>query len=190
LPYGDDVFNDFVANDPICNLRLLHYPPHTSKDPRQRGAGAHTDFGAITLLLQDMSGGLEVLDYATGQYVPVDPNPDAYVVNIGDMMQMWTKGVYKSTMHRVINKGSGDRYSMPFFFDGNAEVKLNPLDGSAPPDGDAPTVLEHMAERFGTTYGPFVDEKPKASSTGSTVVKDQPTTSGIAMQPQGVSVEG
>jgi isopenicillin N synthase-like dioxygenase len=45
LPYGDDVFDDFKSNDPICALRLLHYPPQTSTDARQLGAGAHTDFG-------------------------------------------------------------------------------------------------------------------------------------------------
>jgi isopenicillin N synthase-like dioxygenase len=45
LPYGDDIFKDFVSNDPICALRLLHYPPQTTKDERQFGVGAHTDFG-------------------------------------------------------------------------------------------------------------------------------------------------
>jgi isopenicillin N synthase-like dioxygenase len=176
MPYGDDIFKDFVANDPICNLRLLHYPKHESTDKRQLGAGAHTDFGAITLLLQDSSGGLEVQDHATGEFVPVEPNPNAYVVNIGDMLQMLTNNEYKSNTHRVINKGSGDRYSMPFFFDGNADVKLNPFDGSPPPHGKELTVLEHMSERFGTTYGPFP------------VVDKQPTTNGIAMHTNGVSV--
>ena len=45
LPYGDDIFKDFVSNDPVCALRLLHYPPQVSQDARQLGAGAHTDFG-------------------------------------------------------------------------------------------------------------------------------------------------
>jgi isopenicillin N synthase-like dioxygenase len=49
LPYGDDVFKDFVSIDPICTLRLLHYPPQTSQDERQLGAGAHTDFGLLSL---------------------------------------------------------------------------------------------------------------------------------------------
>lgn len=53
LPYGAGVFDEFVGNDAVASIRLLHYPPDTSNDERQLGAGAHTDFGAITLLLQD-----------------------------------------------------------------------------------------------------------------------------------------
>jgi isopenicillin N synthase-like dioxygenase len=153
LPYGDDIFAEFLSNDPVCALRLLHYPPQRSKDTNQLGAGAHTDFGAITLLLQDDSGGLEVLNDGTGEWVPVDSDPDAYVVNIGDMLDLWTKGIYKSNTHRVINRSAKDRYSMPFFFDGNAEVKLKPFDGSEPVGGKVSTVEEHMLERFATTYG-------------------------------------
>jgi isopenicillin N synthase-like dioxygenase len=152
LNYGADVFKSFVSNDPICTLRLLHYPPRSSGAENQLGAGAHTDFGAVTLLLQDDAGGLEVLDHATGNFVPVQPNPEAYVVNVGDMLSMWTSGVYKSNVHRVINKGVGDRYSVPFFFDGNADTKLAPLDGGEPMGGKVLTVEEHMLERFGTTY--------------------------------------
>ncbi|CAJ2504696.1 Uu.00g120900.m01.CDS01 [Anthostomella pinea] len=153
LPYGDDIFVPFTSNDPVCSIRLLHYPPQKSTDARQLGAGAHTDFGAITLLWQDMSGGLEVYNRATDEWIPVDPNPDSYVVNIGDMLSMWTKNEYKSTVHRVTNKSSGDRYSVPFFFDGNTDVKLDPFDGSEPIGGKALTAEEHMLERFGTTYG-------------------------------------
>ncbi|KAI0021825.1 2og-Fe oxygenase family protein [Xylariomycetidae sp. FL0641] len=153
LPYGDDIFVPFTSNDPVCSIRLLHYPPQASTDARQLGAGAHTDFGAITLLLQDRSGGLEVYDRAADAWVPVHPDPDAYVVNIGDMLAMWTKNVYKSTVHRVINRSRQDRYSVPFFFDGNTDVKLTPFDGSEPIDGVALTAEEHMLERFGTTFG-------------------------------------
>ncbi|CAK7227684.1 hypothetical protein SCUCBS95973_006627 [Sporothrix curviconia] len=153
LPYGDDVFAEFMANDPLCNLRLLHYPPQRSEDVRQLGAGAHTDFGAVTLLYQDTAGGLEVLDAATGDWVPVAPNPDAYVVNVGDMLSLWTKNVYKSNVHRVINRGTSDRYSVPFFFDGNLDHKLVPLDGSAKANAnEVLTVEEHMLRRLGKSY--------------------------------------
>ncbi|KAI1134116.1 Clavaminate synthase-like protein [Hypoxylon sp. FL0543] len=158
LPYGDDVFAPFVSGDPVCAVRLLHYPPQDpSADERQLGAGAHTDFGAITLLLQDSSGGLEVLDHSTNTWVPVAPDPDAYVVNIGDMLALWTKDAYKSTVHRVVNRGGRHRYSVPFFFDGNTDVELAPLDGSEPAalgaDGRVLTAEGHMLERYGTTYG-------------------------------------
>lgn len=108
--------------------------------------------GAITLLLQDSAGGLEVLDDTSNAWHAVLPDPDAYVVNIGDMLSLWTKGIYKSATHRVVNTSGVDRYSVPFFLDGNAEVKLRPLDGSEPVGGTALTVEEHMLERLGTSY--------------------------------------
>ncbi|KKY34942.1 putative 2og-fe oxygenase family [Diaporthe ampelina] len=157
LPYGDDIFHEFVSNDPVCIMRLLHYPPQAqppppSRDQRQLGAGAHTDFGAITLLLQDSSGGLQVQDPHTQSWHAVAPNPDAYVVNIGDMLALWTKGIYRSAVHRVINSSGGHRYSVPFFFDGNAEAKLRPFDGSEPVGGRVVTVEEHMLQRLGASY--------------------------------------
>lgn len=99
-----------------------------------------------------MTGGLEVLDEATGAWHAVAPNPDAYVVNIGDMLSLWTKGIYKSALHRVVNTSGADRYSVPFFFDGNAEVQLRPFDGSEPVGGRVVTVEEHMLQRLGTSY--------------------------------------
>jgi isopenicillin N synthase-like dioxygenase len=77
------------------------------------------------------------------------------VVNVGDMLQIWMSGKYKSRLHRVVNRGGKDRYSVPFFFDGNVECVLRPLDLK---DGEKAgekwvTVEEHMRERFGSTYG-------------------------------------
>lgn len=155
LPYGANVFEEFVSNDAVASIRLLHYPPDTSNDERQLGAGAHTDFGAITLLLQDECGGLQVWNGNEKTWVDVQPNRNSYVVNVGDMLQMWTSGRYKSGLHRVVNRGGKDRYSVPFFFDGNVECVLRPLDLK---DGEGEgkkwlSVEEHMRERFGTTYG-------------------------------------
>jgi len=153
LPYGPDVFSEFVSNDAVSSIRLLHYPPDKSQDDNQLGAGAHTDFGAITLLLQDGTGGLQVWDDEGKEWRDVVPNPAGYVVNVGDMLQMWTGGMYKSSLHRVINRSGGDRYSVPFFFDGNIDTVIRPLDGSEPKDGVVLTVQEHMRERFQSTYG-------------------------------------
>lgn len=100
-----------------------------------------------------MSGGLEVLNDKADEWVPVPPNPDAYVVNIGDMLSIWTKNAYKSAVHRVINTSQKDRYSVPFFVDGNTDVKLIPFDGSEPLTGRVITAEEHMVERLTTTYG-------------------------------------
>jgi isopenicillin N synthase-like dioxygenase len=150
LPYNNPhIFDSFCA-DPLAVVRLLHYPPQPNlDDPKQVGAGAHTDFGAITLLMQDDKGGLQVLKEETKDWIDVQPNRDAYVVNVGDMLQMWTKGEYRSNVHRVINCSGTHRYSVPFFFDGNLDYVLKPLDGSA---GTGVTVEEFMRERFKRTY--------------------------------------
>ena len=143
------IFSQF-CKDPIAVVRLLHYPPHpVDAEANAVGAGAHTDFGAITLLLQDGHSGLQVLNQDTDEWLDVPPNPDAYVVNVGDMLQIWTAGAYKSNVHRVINTSGTERYSVPFFLDGNADCVIKPLDGSA---GKEVTVEEHMLSRFRQTY--------------------------------------
>ena len=159
LPYGPHVFDHFTANKPAAPLRFLRYPPAQKTEGRQLGASAHTDFSAITLLLQDGNPGLEVLDANTDKWVPIAPNPDAYVVNIGDMLSKWTRNEYKSSMHRVLNKNPTDRYSIVFFFDGNLDCPLAPLDGT-PVQGDVLTVEGHMIERMTTSYGK--GPKPKS----------------------------
>ncbi|KAK3938477.1 hypothetical protein QBC46DRAFT_265296 [Diplogelasinospora grovesii] len=154
LPYGPDVFSTFSTGYVVAPLRLLHYPPArpTAKDGVQLGAGAHTDFGAITLLLQDENPGLEVLDTERNVFVPIEPSPAAFVVNVGDMLSAWTGGEYKSSVHRVVNKKPRDRYSVAFFFDGNLDCPLDPLDGSKPPTRDW-TVEKHMMKRIMDSYG-------------------------------------
>ncbi|TID20271.1 putative 2OG-Fe(II) oxygenase family oxidoreductase [Venturia nashicola] len=156
LPGGRrDIFDEFCT-DPLAVVRLLHYPPQLDlEDKKQLGAGAHTDFGAITLLLQDSTAGLQVRKPSSHSeediWINIPPNPHAYVVNVGDMLDTWTKGVYKSNVHRVINKSGEDRYSIAFFFDGNLEVVIKPLDGSEDKGGGM-TVREFMDERYAKSY--------------------------------------
>ncbi|KIX07437.1 uncharacterized protein Z518_02090 [Rhinocladiella mackenziei CBS 650.93] len=144
------VFAEF-CREPIATIRLLHYPPHPETDDASLvGAGAHTDFGAITLLLQDGHSGLQVLNRFTKEWIDVPPTKGAYVVNVGDMLESWTSGAYKSNVHRVVNTSGTDRYSIPFFLDGNADCVIRPLDGSG---GKEFTVEEHMLSRYAATYG-------------------------------------
>lgn len=151
LPYGPDVFSKFSKGNVVAPLRLLHYPPMNEKE-NQHGAGAHSDFGAITLLLQDENEGLEVLNTDTNDFVPIKPTPGALVINVGDMLADWLGGRYKSAVHRVINRRPTDRYSAVFFFDGDVDHVLDPLDGSEPLKKDW-TVEKHMIQRITASYG-------------------------------------
>ncbi|OOF97506.1 hypothetical protein ASPCADRAFT_395723 [Aspergillus carbonarius ITEM 5010] len=152
LPHGagEGIFDRFVR-DPAAPMRLLHYPPMDVIDERQLGASAHTDFGAITLLLQDQVPGLQVHDSDTGAWLDVPPCQDSIVVNVGDMITRWTAGEYKSSVHRVINRSGTHRYSIAFFFDGNVDCLLDPLDGTTAPGGSI-TVEKHMIECIRSSY--------------------------------------
>lgn len=157
LPYGPHVFDELEANDPLWLLRLLHYPPDTENvagKKQQLGSGEHTDFGAITLLLQDEHPGLEVQDSETGEWHGVPPQKDVYIVNMADVMSIMTRGDYRSSVHRVWNKNNDDRFSVVYFFDGNLDYKLRPLDEHAGNrDDKTPTIEEHVKARLMSSYG-------------------------------------
>jgi isopenicillin N synthase-like dioxygenase len=115
-------------------------------------AGAHTDFGCTTILLQQPNQhGLQVLYPPTNSWIPVPAKEDVLIVNVGDLLQKWTKGEYRSAVHRVVNVSETDRYSVPFFYHGNLGTKLAPLDGSD--DGEEETVEEHIRGRFVKSFG-------------------------------------
>jgi isopenicillin N synthase-like dioxygenase len=153
LPAGH--FDSFMRQ-PICTTRLLHYPPQpAAAAPGQIGCGAHTDWGAVTLLAQDDAGGLQV-QRADGSWLDATPIPGALVVNAGDMMQRWTNDRWRSTMHRVVNRHSGrDRWSIAYFFDLDGDAPILPLAccvSEANPARYGPiTAAEHLAEMYRRT---------------------------------------
>jgi len=152
LPAG--YFDDFMRH-PTCTARLLHYPPQPADAaPGQIGCGAHTDWGALTLLAQDEAGGLQV--QTLDGWIDVPPNPDVLVVNAGDMMPRWTNDRWRSTPHRVINRLSGrDRWSIAYFFDLDDEASIEPLEvcvSAANPPRYAPiTAGQHLVEMYRRT---------------------------------------
>jgi len=152
LPWG---FFDACLEDHMSTLRLLHYPPHPDADAaREVGCGAHTDWGAITVLAQDASG-LEIR-HAAGHWIPAPVLPGTYIVNLGDMLARWTNDLYASTPHRVLNRSSNDRYSAAFFFDPafHTRVECLPTCQSAerPPLYPPITSGEHLAEMHRRTH--------------------------------------
>lgn len=107
----DEKFFDGFTNVGDNTLRLLHYP-EVRKDvfkinPGQVRAGAHSDYGSITLLFQDQRGGLQVKS-PTGVFVDATPIKDTCVVNAGDLLARWSNDTIKSTIHRVVEPPSGD----------------------------------------------------------------------------------
>jgi isopenicillin N synthase-like dioxygenase len=113
LALPEDYF-DSKTTHPSANSRMMYYP---AGSPRKDdvGLGAHTDYQCFTILLCSSAPGLEIMS-PSGEWVQAPIVPGGLIVNIGDMMMRWTNGLYKSTMHRVINRTGEERYSVPLFF--------------------------------------------------------------------------
>jgi isopenicillin N synthase-like dioxygenase len=121
-------------------LRLNYYP--ACDDPAgadaESGTGArfgvnhHTDAGALTVLLQDEQAGLQVRH--DGGWSLVEPRSDALVVNIGDIVQVWSNDRYRAPLHRVLASRDKDRYSAPFFFNPSYDTIYRPLVSNCNPE--------------------------------------------------------
>jgi isopenicillin N synthase-like dioxygenase len=125
---------DTLFTEPLALMRMLRYPalssyPVDSKDKIYLGAGEHTDYGCITILLQDANNdGLQIRH--NNEWIRVPPVDNTLVVNIGDAMEVWTSGLYKATTHRVVlapESMTKPRFSIPFFFEPNYETMMNKM---------------------------------------------------------------
>ena len=153
-----EAYFDATSDSPMVTLRMLRYPPHpVDADERTFGAGAHTDWGALTLLAQDAHGGLEVA-LPDGSWLAAPPVTDTFIVNLGDMMPRWTNGRYRSSMHRVRNtlsKGQ-ERYSIPFFYEPDYLAQIVAVPGTLAagekPLFEACTAGEHLKQMYQKTY--------------------------------------
>ena len=129
---ADYMREDFATNH-TGFLRLNYFPtedPMADSDIEHQavadlGIHHHTDAGALTVLLQDDVGGLQV--YKDGYWHNIPPVPGAIVINTGDMMQVWSNDIYNAPIHRVLAMETKDRYSLPFFFNPSATSKVKPL---------------------------------------------------------------
>jgi isopenicillin N synthase-like dioxygenase len=153
---------DFFAgriDRPLATLRLLRYPAPSpspvAAEADRPGAGAHTDYGNVTLLATDGVAGLQVRR-RDGGWIDVPALPGAFVCNIGDCLMRWTNDVYVSTPHRV-RRPVAERHSIAFFLDPNPEALVAAIPSCVPP-GEAPrhapiTTHDHLQQRFAATYG-------------------------------------
>ncbi|WP_197064725.1 isopenicillin N synthase family dioxygenase [Leptolyngbya sp. KIOST-1] len=147
-------------------LRLLHYPPLAQlPQPGQTRAGAHSDYGTLTLLFQDDVGGLEVLS-AQGDWVAAPAIPGTVLINTGDLTERWSNGVFRSTRHRVGLSGArqsgavaGDRYSIAFFCEPDPATDIVCLPTCQGPDNPPRyppiTAQEYLLSRLQATYTPL-----------------------------------
>jgi isopenicillin N synthase-like dioxygenase len=117
-------FERHLTGDPLVLFRIFHYPPLRAGDERW-SVGEHTDYGLITILAQDESGGLEV--GGSDGWIAAPAMADAFVVNLGDMLERMTGGRYKSTPHRVHNTSGVDRLSFPLFLDPAWDAEVRPV---------------------------------------------------------------
>ncbi|KAG0211268.1 hypothetical protein BGX28_008213 [Mortierella sp. GBA30] len=116
LGLEESFFREMFGPDPYYRLKCARYP--SVKQAATIGCGAHKDTGFLTVLLQDMVGGLQGQNPKTKQWMDTQPIPGTFIVTMGASIERLTGGLYHATVHRVLNNTSGqDRYSIPFFFD-------------------------------------------------------------------------
>lgn len=131
---------------PMALLRGNYYPQRPDwAGAKDFGIATHTDYGCLTLLATDGLPGLEVRKRGGG-WIPVSAEPGTFVINFGEMMEVWTDGLVRATPHRVVG-GVNERISVPLFFNPAHDTNVAPL-------GSDKVVLagEHLAARFGETY--------------------------------------
>lgn len=140
-----------TANRPVSRGSSVYYPPQAAgMGDDQFGVAPHTDYGCLTLVWQDDTGGLEVLG-ASGEWLTAVPVEDSLVVNIGDLLARWTNDRFKSTPHRVVNRSGHERCSMALFWDPNHDTLIDPrvvCQAGESPKYQAVTVGDYILERY------------------------------------------
>lgn len=153
LNIGADYFDERTHNGNSI-LRAIHYPPITREPASAIRAESHEDINLITLLVGASAGGLQLLNME-GQWLPIVPEDDEIVINVGDMLQRLTNNYLKSTTHRVVNPPREEwhlpRLSIPFFLHPRSEMDLSCLEDCV--TADRPLAYAPI------TAGEYLDER-------------------------------
>ncbi|MFF0063633.1 isopenicillin N synthase family dioxygenase [Streptomyces sp. NPDC005279] len=145
-----DFYDEIFADRPHLHLKLVRYPG-SAGDGSEQGVGAHKDYGFLTLLHQDEIGGLQV-QRGDGLFHEVPPIPGAFVVNLGELLEVATNGYLLATNHRVVSPaGATERYSVPFFYNPRLDARIAPV--PFPHVADAPGVTADPANPLFAEYG-------------------------------------
>ena len=155
-------FRQHYTRDPLVLFRIFNYPHAESAQIGETvwGVGEHTDYGLLTILRQDATGGLQVK--SRSRWIDAPPIPGSFLCNIGDMLERLTRGIYRSTPHRVINTSPRDRLSFPFFFDPSFDARMLPVEGlvNETLTDDSGERWDHASvHEFSGTYGDYLLNK-------------------------------
>ena len=157
LGLGRGWFDRFIGEHGSA-LRLAHYPPlAVPPAPGELRAGAHTDYGTLTILRLDAEPGLQVQS-PDGSWLDVEAPDGALVINLGDLMQRWTNDRWRSTMHRVVvpaGRHAQRRLTMPFFHNANWDARVECIVAVDEPPRYEPVLAgTHLMEKFRSTVTP------------------------------------
>jgi len=150
LGADEHVFDEAFADKPFTLIKIVRYPGKSDPTPQQ-GVGAHKDSGVLTLLfVEPGKDGLQV--EKDGEWIDAPPLDGAFVVNIGELLEVATDGYLKATVHRVISPLIGqDRISIPFFFGPALDATIPLLE--LPAALHAPGITVDPENPIFTTYG-------------------------------------
>jgi isopenicillin N synthase-like dioxygenase len=159
LGLDEDYFRQRYFRDPLILFRIFNYPHAIAREGSERpwGVGEHTDYGLLTILRQDDTGGLQVK--SRSRWIDAPPIPESFLCNIGDMLERLTRGIYRSTPHRVINTAPRDRLSFPFFFDPGFDARMLPVESlvnDALADDSGERWDHASVHEFSGTYGDYL----------------------------------
>jgi isopenicillin N synthase-like dioxygenase len=130
LGQPDSYFDRWFDDEANLHVKVVRYPAREHVGSAQ-GVGAHKDYGWLTLLLQDELGGLQV-EAVDGTWIDARPVPGAFVVNIGELLEVATQGYLRATRHRVVSPAGRERFSIPVFLDPRLDAVVEPL--TLPPE--------------------------------------------------------